>query len=126
LVRLPAGRKRSKRGGRKGIAEDAKPIAACPEPSRPLRRPQRPLRWNVYFYTRDRAEVVLTPHLPQSTAVSIINAFAIYSESTAELLLQVETRVGPAGRRPIYPRNMRSESGNYLTMPIAVAIRVKA
>jgi hypothetical protein len=55
----------------------------------------------------------------QSIVVLFIGAFAIYSESAAEFLLQVEASVRPGGLRPISLRSMQYESGNYPTTPIA-------
>jgi hypothetical protein len=55
----------------------------------------------------------------QLTVVSVVNGFAICSESAARLLLQVEVSVRLGGLRPASLRSVQYESGNYLTMPIA-------
>jgi hypothetical protein len=54
----------------------------------------------------------------QSKVESVTAAFAIYSESTAKLPLQVEAPLEPVVRGPLRLRNVHHKFGNYPAMPI--------
>ena len=59
----------------------------------------------------------------QSKVESVTAAFAIYSESTAKLPLQVEAPLEPVVRGPLRLRNVHHKLGNYLTMSIGCSYR---